>query len=218
MIIQIYEISSLQEAKDVVKAGADHLGVLVGRGQYPGELPIEQVKDIFKFSAPGIKKVALSLSAELKEICEIVEGLKPDILHIGAKEEDLPLEKVKEIKEKYPDLKIMRAIAVINQNSVATAKKYEQTADFLLLDTCDKNQFGATGKVHNWDISKEIVQSVTIPVILAGGLGPDNVAEAIKKVRPAGVDSKTKTDKINSNEKDLDKVKEFAKIAKSYEN
>lgn len=213
MIVQIYEISSPQGARDVVKAGADYIGILVGKGQYPRELSIERAMEIFQLPLPGTKKVALSLSIDLEEIYEIIDELKPDILHIGAKEEELPLEKVKEIRKKYPDLKIMRAIAVIDEKSIEIAKSYEETADFLLLDTYNKDQFGATGKVHNWDISRKIVESVKIPVILAGGLGPDNVAEAVKKVGPTGVDSKTKTDKINSHEKDLNKVKEFVKRA-----
>jgi phosphoribosylanthranilate isomerase len=64
-------------------------------------------------------------------------------------------------------------------------------------------------------VSRKIVESVTIPVILAGGLGPDNVAEAISCVKPFGVDSKTKTDKTGSHEKDIEKVKEFVRIAKT---
>jgi len=145
----------------------------------------------------------------------IIEQLNPDILHLGISEEILPLSKVKEIKEKYPQLKIMRSIAVINEESIKLAQEYENIVDYLLLDTL-KSQLGATGEVHNWNISRKIVNSVKIPVLLAGGLGPDNVAEAIKKVKPAGVDSKTKTDKADSHKKDIDKVKEFVKIAKSF--
>ena len=112
----------------------------------------------------------------------------------------------------------MRSIPVIGEESIKLAEKYDGVADYLLLDTYRKkdSQCGATGEVHNWEISRKIVESVKIPVILAGGLGPDNVAEAIRKVKPAGVDSKTKTDKIGSHRKDLEKVKEFVKIAKSF--
>lgn len=71
------------------------------------------------------------------------------------------------------------------------------------------------GETHDWGLSKKIVESVFIPVILAGGLGPDNVAEAISKVKPFGVDSKTKTDKDDGSGKDIEKVREFVKIVKA---
>ncbi|MFH1582438.1 MAG: phosphoribosylanthranilate isomerase [bacterium] len=215
MIVQIYEVSNPTEAKKLVEIGVDHIGVLVGKGKYPRELPVEEASVIFQLVPSSTKKVVLSLSNDLEEISEIVEQLNPDILHLGISEEILPLSKVKEIREKYPDLKIMRSIAVVDEESVKLAEQYEEIVDYLLLDTL-KSQLGATGETHNWDISQKIVEAVKIPVILAGGLGSDNVAEAIRKVKPAGVDSKTKTDKTGSHEKDIDKVKEFIKIAKSF--
>jgi phosphoribosylanthranilate isomerase len=92
-----------------------------------------------------------------------------------------------------------------------------EVSDFLLLDTYDseKINFGCTGKVHNWKISKRIVEATSIPIILAGGLSPENVASAIKMVQPAGVDSKTKTDIPGSHRKDIQAVKEFVSISKS---
>lgn len=215
MIVQIYEINKPSVAVKITKIGIDHIGVLVGRGKFPRELPIKKAKNIFDLTFNNSKKVALSLAHDFTEIAEIVDELNPDILHLGIDEKLLPLSVVYKIKIRYPELKIMRAIAVVNKKSIETAKSYEKIADYLLLDTY-KSQLGATGETHNWNISKKIVESVKIPVILAGGLGPDNVAKAIQKVKPAGVDSKTKTDKTNSHEKDISKVQNFFRIAKSF--
>lgn len=215
MIVQIYEINKISVAKQISKIGIDHIGVFVGGGKFPRELSIKKAKKIFDLTLNNSKKVALSLAHNLAEISEIVDELKPDILHLGIDEKILPLIKVKIIRKKYPLLKIMRAIAVVNEKSIKIAKSYEKIADYLLLDTY-KSQLGATGETHDWNISKRIVDEVKIPVILAGGLGHDNVAEAIRKIGPAGVDSKTKTDKINSHEKDINKVKKFFTIAKSF--
>ena len=68
---------------------------------------------------------------------------------------------------------------------------------------------------HDWTISRRIVELVRTPVILAGGLGPDNVADAIRAVRPAGVDSKTKTDRDGSHAKDLGRVRRFRDAARA---
>ena len=96
----------------------------------------------------------------------------------------------------------MRSIPVVGEESIAIARSYEGIADMLLLDS------------HQPD--DRIVESVKIPVIIAGGLGPDNVVDAIRAVRPAGVDSKTKTDKDDgSHTKDLQKVRQFVARAKS---
>ena len=76
-------------------------------------------------------------------------------------------------------------------------------------------QIGALGITHNWEIDRRIVDSVSVPVIIAGGLGLDNLAAAIKTILPTGVDSKSKTDKDDGcHTKDLEKVKLFVDLAK----
>jgi len=218
MIVQIYEVSDPIEAKKLTDLGVDHIGVLVGKGDYPRELSCEQTKEIFQVLSNNVKRVALSLSSDLKEISKIVKKTNPDILHLGVVPQNLSPIDVAELKQKFPQLKIMRSIPVIDEKSIELAKQYDGIADYLLLDTFKKedSQVGATGETHNWETSKRIVKSVKIPVILAGGLGPDNVQEAINFVKPAGVDSKTKTDKTDGWGKDLEKVKEFVIRAKSF--
>ena len=135
------------------------------------------------------------------------------MLHLGARPHKIDLSDVEKIKKKFPLVKITRSISVINEQSIIDAKECVQFADLLLLHTYNDadSEFGGTEKTHNWEISRQIVQSVQIPVILAGGLGPDNVVEAIQRVAPFGVDSKSKTDNVGSNVKDLTKVAEFVK-------
>jgi len=73
---------------------------------------------------------------------------------------------------------------------------------------------GATGETHDWSISRRIVERVDVPVILAGGLGPDNVAEAIRTVEPAGVDSYTETSRTERR-KDIARSRAFVRAARS---
>ena len=116
-----------------------------------------------------------------------------------------------------PALSFMRSVPVSGEESIELAKTYDGIADFLLLDSYrpSDRQIGALGTPHDWSISRRIVELVRVPVILAGGLGPENVADAIRQVRPAGVDSKTKTDPEGSHAKDIDRVRRFHQAARA---
>ncbi len=209
MLIQIYEVTSAEEARALVGLGVDHIGVLVGKGKFPREQSFAATREIFSVVPNSAKKLSLSLANEIAEIAEVVEQTRPDILHLGTRPEALEASQVAELKELFPNLKIMRTIPVRDAGDVALAKSYERIADFLLLDTWKSGEaeIGACGLVHDWAVSRRIVTEIDLPVILAGGIGPDNVCDAITLVRPAGVDSKTKTDLPDGSAKDLEKVR-----------
>ncbi|MDP2692320.1 MAG: phosphoribosylanthranilate isomerase [bacterium] len=218
MITQIYETQNYDEAKKLVELGVDYVGVLVGiKDEYPGELSPEQAVEVLRGVTGHSKKVVLSLSKNLNDIVIIVNKTNPDILHLPAEPDALSPANIQTLKKQFPNVKVMRTIPVGDEGCVELAKQYDGIADYLLLDSRRKSdsQIGATGETHDWNLSRKIVESVSTPVILAGGLGVDNLAEAILKVKPFGVDSKSKTDKVGSREKDIEKVKEFVKIAKA---
>ena len=211
MIVQIYEVRSPDEGRKVAELGADHIGALFGKGKHEYALDADEIKEIFIALPKRVKKVVLVLEWNEKEIEELLEKTCPNILHIGTSPEFPTAENVRAFKKRHPEMLIMRTIPVTDESSIALAKEYEGIADFILLDSKKKNsaQIGATGEIHDWDISKKLVESVHVPIILAGGLGPENVAEAVRKVNPAGVDSKTKTDTADGTRKDLDKIRQF---------
>jgi len=215
MITQIYEVSNAAEATICVEAGVDHVGVLVGDGSFPRELSPQAARRLFDGLPDGVIGSALSLSADRALIEAIIDVVSPPLLHLGAAPEALGLDVVREVKAAHPQLRLMRSIPVVDESAVALAQSYDGVADFLLLDshTPGDKQIGALGITHNWDISRQIVEAVNIPCILAGGLGPANVTAAIQAVGPAGVDSKTRTDCDCSHEKDPDKVWAFVREA-----
>jgi phosphoribosylanthranilate isomerase len=218
MLVQIYEISSPEEARSLGDLGVDHIGVLVGDGSFPREQSVDQARLIFSAIPPSSKSLTLLLSADVRLIQHIISELKPAIVHLGASIDLLPSSAVQQLKQRYGMLTVMRSIPVVGNESIAIAQSYDGIADMLLLDSHRPGdvQIGALGVTHSWEIDRKIVESVRIPIIIAGGLGPDNVAAAIKMVRPAGVDSKTKTDKDDgSHTKDLQKVERFVARAKS---
>jgi phosphoribosylanthranilate isomerase len=91
-----------------------------------------------------------------------------------------------------PGVAIVQVIHVRDEGSVAEALAVAPHVDALLLDSGNQSlavkELGGTGRVHDWALSERIVRSVPRPVYLAGGLRPGNVADAIRKVRPFGVD------------------------------
>jgi phosphoribosylanthranilate isomerase len=97
-------------------------------------------------------------------------------------------------------------------------KRLADLADYLLLDTAHPmtRVVGATGLMHDWDVGAAVVSTTSVPVIMAGGLGPDNVQQAINRVRPSGVDSETRTSRAGDRRrKDLTKVAAFIRLARS---
>jgi phosphoribosylanthranilate isomerase len=218
MLVQIYEISSPEEAIALGGLGVDHIGVLVGEGEFPRERTIDQARLIFSAIPASSKGVALLLSADVRFIEHVISELKPTILHLGTSTDLLTPSTVRELKKQCRSLTVMRSIPVVGEESIAIAKSYDGVADMLLLDShrAGDRQIGALGITHSWEIDRKIVESVRIPAIIAGGLGPDNVIDAIRAVQPAGVDSKTKTDRDDgSHTKDLQKIRRFVTQAKS---
>lgn len=217
MLVQIYETGSAEEARALAAAGVDHVGVLVGRGAFPRERSVAEARAIFAALPRRAKRVALSLSPDLGEIARVIEQAGPDIIHLGASAERFGAAMSAEVKRGYPGVRLMRSIPVVDEASIAFAKAHERIADFLLLDSHAPGdaQIGALGRTHDWRISRRIVETVAVPAILAGGLGPENVAEAIRAVRPAGGDSKTMTDVPGTHAKNIEAVRAFAAAAKA---
>ncbi len=211
MIIQIYEISSVNEAVQISGVGADHIGLVVGNIGYENEVRPYKAREIILGVPKNKKSVLMVLSNDLNEIRETIKGTEPNILHIAANLEEISPDQIILIKKEFPNLELMRTIPVIGEESVVAAMMYDGLYDYFQLDTKDNEsgKIGVTGKTHDWEISRKIVESVKTKVILSGGLGSGNVEEAIKIVKPYGVNSKTKTDKIGGKEKDLIKVKTF---------
>lgn len=217
VIVQIYEITSAEEAGALSAMGVDHIGILVGDGSFPREVSIERARDVMAAIASPAKASVLALSQDLEFIIKIVEALRPPILHLGAAPEGVTVDDTRTLKRRFPDMVLMRSIPVIDEQSVEFAKAYAGVADFLLLDSYSPGdkQIGALGVTHNWNLDRRIVEEGRVPVIIAGGLGPDNVAEAIGVTHPVGVDSKTKTDKTDgSHTKDLARVRAFVRAAR----
>jgi phosphoribosylanthranilate isomerase len=216
MLVQIYEVQTPEEAIALAQLGVDHVGVLVGDGAFARELPAARARAIFAALPPGARRVALSLSADPGQVARVIEQTQPDVIHIGAALGFFTIADTRALKAEFPGVAIMRSIPIVDEASIEWARAYDGVADFLLLDSHDPGdrQIGALGRTHDWSLSRRIVEEIGVPAILAGGLGVDNVAAAIAAVRPAGVDSKTKTDRADGAGKDIGNVQRFIAAAK----
>ena len=101
-------------------------------------------------------------------------------------------EVLKELREKLSSVKFVQVIHVFDEESIEEAKNISNYVDVILLDSGNPKAkiktLGGTGKTHNWQISKSIIENVNVPVFLAGGLNPNNIKLAIKTVKPFAVD------------------------------
>lgn len=219
MKVQIYTMQSVQEALDVASLGVDHLGLTPSYTGLPGEIDFHTAREIVEAVGNAAVCVALTVESEIREIIRMVKAVQPDILHLCSLENSFLPDDVKRLRDQLPDLPIMQAVSVSGPAAVNVALSYREVADYLILDTQapDIAGIGASGDTHDWNVSQMIVQELDLPVILAGGLSPGNVSEAIRIVQPWAVDSLTHTNSYLPDggfHKDLDEVRQFVEQAK----
>jgi phosphoribosylanthranilate isomerase len=217
--VQIYTMQTPDEARAVADLGVDHIGVTPSARGLPGEIDLATTRAIFAAVPEGVVKVALSVEDDPAAIVAMVQATQPDVLHLCGLEGTLSPEDVRALRDRLPGVQIMQAVSVAGPEAVAAARAYQDVSDYLILDTQapDIAGIGASGQTHDWNISRAIVDQTRGPVILAGGLSPENVAAAIQAVRPWGVDSLTHTNRPLPGGgfcKDLERVRQFVQAAR----
>jgi phosphoribosylanthranilate isomerase len=219
MIVQLYTMQSPEEALACVAAGADHVGITPPQG-LPGELPtLAAMRDIVVAVGDRARCVALTVDMDPLQVITMVEVVRPAIVHLCPLAEQTSPRAVASLRARLPGIPIMQAVSVTGPESIAIARAFAEVADILILDTQARGigGIGASGTTHDWSVSRAIVESVRVPVILAGGLSPDNVAEAIRAVVPWGVDSLTHTNEVLADggfRKDMARVAAFVAAAR----
>jgi phosphoribosylanthranilate isomerase len=239
LIVQIYEVQTPSEAEKVMAFGVDHIGSVIV-SQETWKVPC--IRDtVHLVQETDGRSSLIPLFDDLETICFMLDYYKPDIIHFceaitlenspGASCKKLVLLQ-KNIKKRFPEIKIIRSIPIPqpkipNQGeTLELARMFEAVSDYFLTDTLIvkssgslfdfqpvKGFVGITGKTCNWGVAAQLVQSSRIPVILAGGITPDNVFDGIMQVMPVGVDSCTGTNALDGKgrlirfKKDLEKVK-----------
>lgn len=187
--VKICCISSISEAKMAIDAGANILGLVGPMPNGPGVISNEQIAKIARSVPSNIDTWLLTSETSASKIISHHRLVKTKSIQIVDKLEEGSYRK---IKEALPGIKLIQVLHVLDETTLEEAINITDQVDYLLLDSGNPNAIiktlGGTGKAHNWDISRQIVASVKIPVFLAGGLNSVNVNAAIQKVKPYGVD------------------------------
>ncbi len=187
--VKICCIGSVEEARTAIAAGASALGLVSQMPSGPGVIPDQLITGIAASVPPGVATFLLTSAVNPvhiigqqrrtgSSVIQLCDRQRPDVY---------PL-----LRESLPGIKLVQVVHVTGPEALEEAGRVEPHVDALLLDSGNPQaavkELGGTGRTHDWSISAAIVAASPLPVYLAGGLSSDNVVEAIKEVRPFGVD------------------------------
>jgi phosphoribosylanthranilate isomerase len=208
--VKICGVTREEDLAFAVAAGADAVGFLMGVPSSPRNLTLERAKMLLRQVPIFVDSVAVTAPQSINGLAEICEGLKPKAIQIhGKKNFD-----ASEIRERIKDTRLIKTIYVTKDALNKTVIEDLKTFDAVLLDSFTKGQYGGTGRVHDWKLSRQIKEAVApLPVILAGGLKPENVKEAILTVQPYAVDVASGVE-LRPAIKDHEKIRAFVENAK----
>ena len=208
--VKICGITREEDLDAAVAAGADAVGFLVGVPSSPRNLTLERAKTLLRRVPVFVDSVVVTAPESIKGLVKICETLKPSAIQLhGKKEFD-----ASEVRERIRDTHLIKTIYVTKDALKETAIEELKSFDAVLLDSFIKGQYGGTGKIHDWNLSKQIKEAVApLPLILAGGLKPENVQKAVRTVQPYAVDVATGVE-LRPGIKDYEKVQAFVENAK----
>lgn len=208
--IKICCISSKEEALNAIAFGASALGLVGAMPSGPGVIADHLIHEIAQIIPPPISTFLLSAETDSARIIAHHKKVNTSVIQLVDK---IAVDTYQRIRAGLPGIKLVQVVHVIDQQSVDEAITISNYVDAILLDSGNPNleikQLGGTGRVHNWDLSKQIREQVDCPIFLAGGINKDNVRTAIEYVQPFGIDlcSGVRTNK----QLDLHKLEAFFK-------
>lgn len=187
--VKVCCMASIDEARRAVAAGAGAVGLVSEMPSGPGPIPDELIARIAAAVPPPTRTFLLTCRRDAASIaaqhrlCRTTTIQLVDAVAAG---------ELRALRAELPDVEIVQVIHVTGEEATVQAANVAPLVDAILLDSGNPalpvKELGGTGRTHDWTVSRRIRESVSVPVILAGGLRAENVAEAIAAVRPAGVD------------------------------
>jgi phosphoribosylanthranilate isomerase len=237
-IIQIYEIQDPREAEALIALGVDHIGsVVTSEDNWRDPLLRETIALV---QASGSRSSLIPLFKAPDAVLRTLDYYQPDIVHFcdalssGSESVDVCArlsELQVRVKSRFPETAVMRSIPIgppgcaNHLTTLLYGRWFEPVTDYFLTDTQlvggpeaaigpqpVSGFVGITGQTCDWEMAASLVRQSRIPVILAGGVSPSNVIEAITRTRPSGIDSCTRTNAVDKQGRMIRFRKDLAKV------
>ncbi|QUD86139.1 phosphoribosylanthranilate isomerase [Phenylobacterium montanum] len=187
--VKICCMASVAEAQMAMAAGADAVGLVSAMPSGPGVADDAVIREISAWAPPPLDPWLLSAREDADSLAEQMREAGVRTVQLVR---HLDRGVHADLRRRLPGARIVQVVHVEDDGAIDLARAYAETADALLLDSGKPSAavplLGGLGQAHDWSISRRIVEAVDRPVFLAGGLNPDNVAQAIATVRPFGLD------------------------------
>jgi phosphoribosylanthranilate isomerase len=187
--VKICCMASIAEARMAIRHGASAVGLVSAMPSGPGPIREEKIAEIAAALPPAVGSFLLTSKQQACAIIAQQRRCGVNTIQICDRVEPGTHE---ELRAALPGVSIVQVVHVMSEEALQAAHEVAPHVNGILLDSGNpmlpRKELGGTGRTHNWRISRRIVEAVDVPIFLAGGLRPDNVAEAIRVVRPFAVD------------------------------
>jgi phosphoribosylanthranilate isomerase len=202
--IKICGVTNLTDLETVTSVGVDAFVVIVDIPSSPRSIIKERAKELIQKSPLFTSSVSVIAPESLEDALELCDYIKPDAVQIHTKGFS-----IRDFSESTSGIKIIIPVSTFNLESFRSESDTLDYCDAILVDSSTSSQLGGTGKTHDWNKSRTIRETIKPKqMILAGGLSPENVKEAIETVKPYAVDACTGTER-KPGLKDPRKVRQF---------
>ena len=211
--VKICGMRSLADMQMAVQSGADAIGVLVGQLHSSSDfIPEKLAAEICAGTPPFAATVLVTHIEDPDAVLALAELVPCSAVQLHS---DMTTTLIRELRHCLAPRKIIAKVSVEGPSAIERARELDRLVDAILLDSINRtrDQVGGTGITHDWSISAQIVKQVSTPVVLAGGLTPANVRDAIRQVRPWAVDVNSGV-RNQAGSKDRNLIREFIQRSK----
>jgi phosphoribosylanthranilate isomerase len=208
--VKICGITRKEDLDAAAAAGADAVGFVVGTAASPRNISLEKAEKLIRQVPPFVKSVLVTVPTTIDDLAETYGKLNPNVIQLHGEN----MLSAASVRLKFPNTPLIKAVNAIPPLALDEASRALKIFDAVLIDSFAKGKYGGTGIVHDWELSNRIKKAIhPKPLILAGGLNPENVAEAVRVVQPYAVDVSSGVE-LQPGIKDHQKIVDFVKNTK----
>lgn len=194
-----------------IEAGVDAVGVIADVPvDTPREVDVETARGLLAGVPPFVSGVLVTMPDSPEQALDLVDSVSPDVLQVHA---GMDIEAIETLAD---GLEIPLLVGADASGALPELKQLAEVADALLLDSRGESGAGGTGRTHDWDRARQVTESLSVPVVLAGGLTPENVGAGVRTVEPFAVDVATGVE-ASDGRKDHTAVERFVAAARNQE-